>query len=537
MRKFFQRFPSRWERAKTLIFAIALVGVFLSAGWLRLYGFDRPLADWHSFRQVDTASVTREYQKNGIDPLRPRYHDVSNIASGQLNLEGWRMVEFPLLNIFVAQLTAWNPTWPLVQTHRAVSIVSSLISLSGLAWLAYRWYGRLMSLLTAAIFGLMPFSVFFSRVVLPEPFMVMWAVLGLVFFDWWASRSAKALDTRQSPWGGWYDLFLLASAASFAIALLVKPMALFFAPVYFAVAWRYRRWNVIPWIKALTLFGLSVVPVYLWREWILQFPSGIPVSAWLFNGNGIRFRPAWWRWLFSDRIGRMMFGHWGAPFLIFGVLATVWNWPASKLKRQSWFVWICVQGDKLLQHEGLVLASAVSAVAYLAVFATGNVQHDYYQTVIVPGVALVTARGATWLVRFARGVRQTVWVFLALFMVGLFSWVFAWYDIQQLFNINNPAVEKAGAAVQRLTPPDSLIIANYMGDTTLLFATDRRGWPIGFEIEQKRAAGAEYYLSTALDDETRMLMSQYPVLEQTDLYTLIDLRAPLMATADAESQN
>lgn len=515
---------------------LAFLTIFLGALAFRFYGFNRPLADWHAWRQVDTASVTREFVKHGIRPLQPQYHDISNIPSGKFNPEGWRMVEFPLLNIMVATILNLQPDLPLIQTHRFVSIVSSMISLTCLVWLVRVWYGRTMSLGVALLFGFMPFSVYYSRVVLPEPFMVMWALLGAVALDIWARKSAQQLDNKQAVVIHISDLYLGASGVAFACALLVKPVALFFIPLYLAVAWKYRRWTIMPWMKAGAIFALAVVPLWWWRQWIQNYPEGIAAANWLLNSNGIRLRPAWWRWLFSDRIGRMMFGHWGASLLVFGGIATLWQWPRNKTKKQNWFYWGAQQLDELLQAEGLVLGAAAGALAFLVIFATGNVQHDYYQTVIVPGICLLAARGAIWLWRQARNDWQQIWMLGGLLAVGVFSWVFAWYDIQQLFNINNPAIVPAGEAVQRHAPADALVIAPYMGDTTLLFATDRRGWPIGFEIEEKRSKGAAFYLSTALDDETRALMQTYPVVEQTDLYTLIDLRQPLSATSSGQTR-
>ena len=77
---------------------LILIFIILVAFLVRLYRIDNPIADWHSFRQADTASVTREYIENSIDLLRPRYHDLSNIQSGFDNPMGYRMVEFPFIN-------------------------------------------------------------------------------------------------------------------------------------------------------------------------------------------------------------------------------------------------------------------------------------------------------------------------------------------------------------------------------------------------------------------------------------------------------
>ena len=69
---------------------------------LRLYRFDGPIADWHSWRQADTSAVSRIFVEKGFDILHPKYLDISNIQTGKDNPEGLRFVEFPLYNIFQA---------------------------------------------------------------------------------------------------------------------------------------------------------------------------------------------------------------------------------------------------------------------------------------------------------------------------------------------------------------------------------------------------------------------------------------------------
>src|SRR5688572_9428886 len=97
-----------------------LLSIVVLALIVRLYKVTSEPLDWHAFRQADTASVTREYVKHGIDLLRPHYHDLSNIQSGEDNLEGYRMVEFPLVNAVTAVPVKYLG-WPLVATSRGIS--------------------------------------------------------------------------------------------------------------------------------------------------------------------------------------------------------------------------------------------------------------------------------------------------------------------------------------------------------------------------------------------------------------------------------
>src|SRR5207302_6010614 len=60
---------------------------------------------------------------------------------------------------------------------------------------------------------------------------------------------------------------------------------------------------------------ICVLPLVLWRQWILQYPEGIPANAWLLNGNGIRFRPAFFRWIFYERLTKLISGYLGIVIL------------------------------------------------------------------------------------------------------------------------------------------------------------------------------------------------------------------------------
>src|SRR3989344_5820515 len=104
---------------------IAIVVILLLALLVRLYRIENPVADWHSWRQADTASVTRTYVDEGINLLYPRYHDISTAQSGMFNPNGYRFVEFPLYNAVHAVFYRLIPTFSLEIWGRLVSILFS----------------------------------------------------------------------------------------------------------------------------------------------------------------------------------------------------------------------------------------------------------------------------------------------------------------------------------------------------------------------------------------------------------------------------
>lgn len=474
-----------------------LVLVLLVGFKLRIHELNAPLADWHSWRQADTASVTREYVKHNYPLLAPHYHDLSSIPNGLDNPDGYRMVEFPIINWGTAQLLRAKPNLDLVATSRMVSIIFSLFGVVALYGLIHVLTKRpYVALLTAVIHATLPYTVYYSRAILPEPHQVATLLIGLWLFVVWLEHRQQKLS--------W--VWLLLSWLSTSLSLLLKPTTVFVAPIYVWLAIRYLGFTVVtnPW---LWLYGLTVAaPIAWWRHFIVQYPVGIPANEWLFNGNGIRLRPAWWRWLFMDRISRLMTGTWGVSLLVAGLVGKI-KTAATKMK--------------LFDQVSLIWAGCM--FAYLVVFATGNVQHDYYQVLLTPVMAVLLARGIDWLWHLPTAHHHRLLTALVIVVVTALSYYFAWWEVRGYYGINNPAIVAAGQKVDELTPSDAKIIAPYGGDTAFLFQTNRTGWPVMGDLNHYINLGATYYVSTTLDEQTKQLMSEHTLLEQTDQYVIIEL--------------
>lgn len=421
-----------------------MIFIFILAFVLRLYRIDAPLGDWHSWRQSDTAAVARNYLKFGFDALRPRYDDVSSIPSGIDNPMGYRMVEFPLYQLIGAGLVKLYPL-PIEVWLRLVTVVASAMT----AVLLTRW-----NFIAGFVYAVLPYSVFYGRTILPETLAVFFAMLSLFL-----------LPKRT-----------VLSAIAAALALLVKPTTIF---LLFPAAIIIERRMILYWIITLVPFGM-------WRQWISQFPEGIPAYSWLLNSNNIRFKGAWFHWLFAKRIGELILGFWG--LIPFG-----------------------------LGMRGLFLTWGLGPLLYLIVFATGNVQHDYYQILLLPAVSLFVAHG----------LRRMPW-FLAC-VSFLFMLAFSWYTIRTYYWINRPDIVEAGKLADHMLPKDAKVIAPYNGDTTFLYQTNRQGWPLGFDIEKKLKMGATHYVTVSPTDndlETKQLADCFTVLIRNDRYAIIDLTKP-----------
>lgn len=405
---------------------IALFLILFFGLIVRLYKFQNPIADWHAWRQVDTSAVSRFFVKDGFDVFHPRYYDLSNVPSGvHENPEGYRFVEFPIYNLAQAIPYKFIGILTVEEWGRLVTIFSSLLSSVFLYLIVKKHLNGFAGLFAAFFFTFIPFNIYFGRTVLPDSSTAAAFLGAIYFFDKWIEKDLrfKIYDIR-------FILTLIFTAAS----ILLKPFAIFFLlPMVYLVYEKYGfsfLKNKKLWIFAI----LSILPFVLWRIWMLQYPGGIPQSGWLLNGNNIRFKGAFFHWIFAERIGKLILGYWGLPLLILGILL--------KLSKKSYLFF---------------LSFLISSLAYLFIIATGNVQHDYYQILIMPSIAIYLALGANFLFENKSNVSKAVsWGILFICIAFMLS--FGWYNIRANYIINHPELVRGGKIIDGLIPKDAKVI-------------------------------------------------------------------------------
>lgn len=430
---------------------------------VRLYKITSPIADWHSWRQADTSSVTRNFVKYGIDVLHPRFDDFSDTSGkGLFNPNGYRFVEFPIFNLIHYTLFSTFGLLTLETWGRLTSVLTTLTSSVLIYFILNRKVSQTAGLLGMGFFLFLPYNIFFTRIILPESLMVTLSLAALVLFDY-------------------KKIYLSAIFAS--LAVLVKPVALFLLIPIFWQWWRDKSKGFWAWNAIL------FIPFLLWRIWEARYPMGVPANIWLLNGNGIRFKGAFFQWIFGERIGHLILGSWG----IFPMLEGLIN------LNIYWVTWV------------------IGALLYLFTFATGNIQHDYYQITIIPIISILLALGVSRANTFYKKILMLVCV--------LFMFAFSWYEIRGRYQINHYEIVNAGHAVDRLTPKDAVILAPYNGDTAFLYQTNRRGFPfVYFPVKDFiDNYGVTYYVSVNYDALTREVMNKYTVIEQNPDFVIVKL--------------
>jgi 4-amino-4-deoxy-L-arabinose transferase-like glycosyltransferase len=359
------------------------------------------------------------------------------------------------------------PLLPVEVYGRLVTIFFSLVIIAIIYYFVLKEYHRIGAIFAAIIFAVFPAFVFYSRVVLPETTAVAFSFIALFLLYRWK----KSGDKKK-------HVLLVVSAVCFALAILIKPTVLFFGlavAYFFFVAYRfrlYRRWDV--WLYAL----ITLLPFLAWRLYILKYPEGIPASDWLitkvntYQGQETIFlKPAFFRWIFYERINLMIFGGYLTAFFVTGLF--------TKLKRP-------------FLH--LIL---ISSMIYLFVFEGGNVQHEYYQTVIFPVLAIFAGIGIGFFFKERKNAFiNPLFMYPLIMFIMVLGWSFSYY-YKIKGNYNYPQdLNQMAKIIDTFTRPTDKVITDRMGDTTLLYLADRKGAPMLYHtLEQLKGQGYSYYMT------------------------------------------
>jgi len=476
-------------KTKTLGRLAGSLFLFFLAFSLRLHKIDNPVADWHSWRQADTAAVSRSFYQEEFNLLYPRADNFYPMSEGSLpNPERYFLNEFPFYNSLAAGLYylngGVNEVWA-----RLVSVFFSSLGAVLLYLLASQLLAKRTAFLSGLFFAVLPFNIYYGRVIMPDPTFICLSILSLYLAVCWLKK----------------ENFLagLAFSLSLALAILVKPYALFLGlPLAYLILSKWG-WKTFQRSEIYLFLIFSLLPFGLWRWHINRFPEGMFGSGWLINQGQIRFSGAFFRWLIFERMNRLIFASGG--FVLF---------------------WLGLAAPRRKKEGLFFLAWLLGAVGYMTYFARGNVTHDYYQLPLVPVGCCLMAKGVIFLLGIGRDwlsrlINRTLALGLVLLMLA-----FGWYEVRGFFNINHPEIVEAGRAVDRLTPSKARVIAPYQRDPAFLYQTNRSGWSALDSAEQLRefiTDGATHYVSVNFDEITNQLTGQCPVLEKTERYVIVEL--------------
>lgn len=245
------------------------------------------------------------------------------------------------------------------------------------------------------------------------------------------------------------------------------------------------------------------IPFLLWRIYISNYPEGIPASGWLITNVNtylgsqvIFFRPAFFRWIFFERINNLILGGYLTFLFILGVIT----------KPKKYFFHILL----------------VSALIYLLVFQGGNVQHEYYQIMIFPPLALFIGLGVNFIANNIKNFLHPVFTYLLIFVIFGFSFFFSFYKVKDYYAYPADLVQIA-KITETLTKETDKIVTDRTGDTTLLYLMNRKGAPaVYMEPGELKKLGYNYLLTQNMQ-YLKELKESYQIIFENNSFGLVKL--------------
>jgi len=233
---------------------LLLLAILLVALGARLRGITSPLLDDQAWRQADTASMAIH--------MLGRLTDIPGVFLPQLNYDGVTPqsveLEFPFLPYLLAwtwTLFGWADIW-----GRLWSVVLSLITVGGIYYLGRQMFTDRVGLFAATIYALMPLSIYYGRVAMPEPMAQAWSIWALAMIWRW-----RNLPQDKGVW----EIGLLMAGAILAKLpqLMLFPVALLFG----FYPWHHKKVGQLVRFSLIVLIPPMVY--YLWVHFNVAPPS------------------------------------------------------------------------------------------------------------------------------------------------------------------------------------------------------------------------------------------------------------------------
>ena len=418
---------------------VAMAAILSATVLLRLVRLDQPIVENYVGRQVPTAMVARNLDRDGLAGFLDPRLDTGPFPNRFL-------VEPPVyaaLSVFVKRATGLE----LPTSGRITSALATGLACWGLAGLVGRRSGPTAGLLAAAAFGLFPITIRYGRAFQPDMLAVGLTLAGLRLFD--EGGRARAIL-------GWGLLAAgLATKVLFAFALVPTIVCGDRGP-------RPSLRTILPRV-ALRL--ATLIPAALWYAF---------ASTRFADGSRAAFESAeiWGRALIPSALLEPttwvgFLRYWG--YRSFTPIATVlaaWALLRGRTSRY-WWVW------------GL---SALGMLGWLS----AKSHQEYYWLALAPAMAAGSAAGFLELAGRGRFGRALAWIAgLSFAGLGLFQSLPTWRTPPEWSRIGS-AAEVIHQDSRRVDT--SLIVAR----EAVLFEADRRGYRLESEPASARRAAGEF---------------------------------------------
>jgi 4-amino-4-deoxy-L-arabinose transferase-like glycosyltransferase len=411
----------------TIVIVICLLAIAA-----RLILINQPYVDHWSWRQSDVAAIARNFFQNGFHFGYPQINWAGNAP-------GYVGTEFPILPFIAALCYTFAGVHEWI--GRAQAVILFAVSLPFFFLLVREVFGSTAAVWATFFYGFAPVNIFAGRSFMPDVPSLSLAIIGLYFFLRWMEDRKPGL--------------FLAAATAISLCLLIKiTNIIVLAPLAYlvvaAVSDRRQNGTQRAPLQWLTLFpAIALVPSAIWYWHARQIADKFYPHH-FFGAGGIRVENFSWYWHIAQQT--LVSGL--TPVLsLMAVLGLFVPQPRDRKYSRLFSWWL------------------VAMILFIIVVGYGN-RHRWYQLPLVP-IAAVFAGAACAFIR-SKVSSRVVAVTLSILLVSSFMISAFWYV--QPFYLSSAQLLHAGMELKNVTAPDALIVAADMGDPTIFYYAERKGW-------------------------------------------------------------
>jgi 4-amino-4-deoxy-L-arabinose transferase-like glycosyltransferase len=438
-----------------------LIIVWILAVAARLIFINQPYVDHWSWRQSDVAGIARNFSG-----FRFGYPQIDWAGNGA----GYVGTEFPILPFIAAVCYKFAGVHEWIGRIQAVILFA--LSLPFFFLLVREIFGSTAAVWASFFYCFAPLNVFAGRSFMPDVPSLSFAIVGLYFFLRWTQHGQST------------SFFVAAIAISMSLLIKITSIVILAPILYLVVAegadlGSDKRSDggadcgQRPRLQLILFTAIAFVPSAIWYWHAYQIAQKFYPHH-FFGAGGIRVESFTWYWhIWLQTLISSL-----TPLLSLVALVGLFV-PQSRDRRHS-----------RLFHWWLA-----AMVLFVIVVGYGN-RHRWYQLPLVPIAAAFAGAGCAFIESkiSSISVKQTLLsapsglpktgpsqaglpasrassiVLSVTFLILAFAYVRPFYET------SGAQLRDAGLELKKVTPPDALIVSADMGDPTIFYYAERKGW-------------------------------------------------------------
>jgi 4-amino-4-deoxy-L-arabinose transferase-like glycosyltransferase len=422
------------DAAPGIVFVICVLAVAA-----RLIFINQPYIDHWSWRQSDVAAIARNFLQNGF---RFGYPEIDWAG----NAPGYVGTEFPILPFIAA--VCYNFAGVHEWIGRIQAVILFAVSLPFFFLLVREIFGSTAAVWATFFYSFAPVNVFAGRSFMPDVPSLSFAIVGLYFFLRWAEHDQSLL------------FFVAAIAISLSFLIKITTIVIVAPLVYLAVAAignpgslrtriatsRHHRSK----LQLLLFTAIALMPSAMWY-WHAHQIAETSYPHHFFGAGGIRIESFFWYWQIAQQTLLSSLTPALSAMALVGLFV-----PQSRDRRYS-----------RLFHWWLA-----AMIVFIVIVGYGN-RHRWYQLPLVPIAAALAGAGCAFV---GSRISSRLAAITSSILLAVTFVILAFVHVRPFYESSATQLRDAGLELTEVTPPDALIVAADMGDPTIFYYAERKGW-------------------------------------------------------------